>query len=402
MQPPVPSAVKKVVALLESAGHPSVLVGGCVRDRLRGVVPRDWDVATQASPEAVLALLPRAVPVGLRFGTVMLPTPSAGPVDITTWRGNSLEADLARRDFTINALAEVPASGTLIDPHGGRADLAAGRLCAVRSAQERLAEDPLRALRAARLVAELGLHADAALRCAMAQLGDDLDRVAGERLWSEIQRLLQAPYAERGLALLHETGLEAKLVPGVQPQAGPLVASLPSDAPRALSLRVAGWLRGCEGPSILARWRAPTALAATVLQILRQHPVEDRVAPRAPSVRRWIRRVGGEENAEAGLVLREAELALSPNGAASARLSTLRQLFLNVRGGALERCDLALDGRQVMAALGTGPGPRVGRALRFLTERILDDPSCNEPTRLRELLEAWQRDTAEPRPAGDR
>jgi len=402
MRQPVPKAVAAVVTTLDRAGHRAFLVGGCVRDRLRGVVPHDWDISTSAPCDVVLALLPRAVPIGLRFGTVMLPTPSAGPVDITTWHGPSLVADLARRDFTINAMAETPATGTLIDPHGGQKDLAAGCLSAVGSARERLAEDPLRALRAARLVAELDLHADAALRTAMARLGDGLERVSAERIWSEIQRLLRAPGAERGLDLLSETGIEGQLVPGALPRAGTLVASLPADAAPALALRLAGWLRGSDPRAVLARWRAPAALVTSVEQILRHHPVEARVALRAPSVRRWIRRAGGCSNAAAGLALRRAELALTPDSAASARLAALRQLFLQVRGGALERGDLALDGHQVMAALGAGPGPQVGRALRYLTECVLDDPSCNEPAALLALLEAWQRRTAAPDSAEDR
>ena len=107
----VPPAVLSLVRRLGDAGHEAVLVGGGVRDLLRGVAVSDFDVATAASPEAVLALFPRAVPIGLAHGTVMVPT-AAGPVDVTSYRaGPSLRDDLAHRDFTLNALAWSPRAG---------------------------------------------------------------------------------------------------------------------------------------------------------------------------------------------------------------------------------------------------------------------------------------------------
>ncbi|NNL67506.1 MAG: CCA tRNA nucleotidyltransferase, partial [Myxococcales bacterium] len=163
----VPAAVRRILAALAAAGHPSVLVGGCVRDLLQGRPVHDFDVATPAPPEVVLERFARAVPIGLRHGTVMIPT-EAGPVDVTTFRAapgaapassadEALSRDLGLRDFTVNALAFRLDPPELIDRHGGLSDLAADRLRAVGSAEARLAEDPLRALRAARLLAERGL-----------------------------------------------------------------------------------------------------------------------------------------------------------------------------------------------------------------------------------------------------
>jgi len=149
----------------------------------------DFDVATPAPIERVLALFPRAIPIGLRHGTVMVPTP-AGPVDVTRFRsGPRLVDDLAHRDFTLNAIAWSP-GGALVDPHDGVADLAAGRLRAVGDADARLAEDPLRALRAARLVAERGFTPDPALVAAMARAAPAVAGVAAERLRAELERLL--------------------------------------------------------------------------------------------------------------------------------------------------------------------------------------------------------------------
>ena len=122
----VPPAVLSLVRTLADAGHEAVLVGGGVRDLLRGVAVSDFDVATAAPPELVLALFPRAVPIGLAHGTVMVPT-RAGPVDVTSYRaGPNLRDDLAHRDFTLNALAWSPEQATLIDPFDGRARPRAG------------------------------------------------------------------------------------------------------------------------------------------------------------------------------------------------------------------------------------------------------------------------------------
>ncbi|MEN8160647.1 MAG: CCA tRNA nucleotidyltransferase, partial [Myxococcota bacterium] len=214
----LPEPVRALLATLTDAGHEAVLVGGCVRDRARGVAIHDWDVATGAPPEQVLALFPRAVPIGLRFGTVMVPTPS-GPVDVTHYRGPTLHEDLARRDFTVNAVAFDTTTGRVIDPFGGLADLTAGRLRAVGSPADRLAEDPLRALRAARIVAELGMTLDPALRDALPGQAEGLAKVAPERIRSELDRLLAAPDPAAGIAVLRGGGLEAALVPGARPDA---------------------------------------------------------------------------------------------------------------------------------------------------------------------------------------
>ncbi|RIK93066.1 MAG: [cytidine(C)-cytidine(C)-adenosine (A)]-adding enzyme, partial [Proteobacteria bacterium] len=163
----VPRAVRSILAALRADGHEAWLVGGCVRDLLRGVRVADFDAATSAPPAAVLARFPNAVPIGLRHGTVMLPT-DAGPLDVTSFRGDgTLAGDLAHRDFTVNAIAWEPETGRVADPSGGLADLAAARLRAVGAAADRFAEDPLRALRAARIVAALELEPDAAIEPAM-------------------------------------------------------------------------------------------------------------------------------------------------------------------------------------------------------------------------------------------
>jgi tRNA nucleotidyltransferase (CCA-adding enzyme) len=383
----LPEPVRALLETLARAGHEAVLVGGCVRDEARGAPLHDWDVATSAPPELLLALFPRAVPIGLRFGTVMVPTPS-GPVDVTRFRGPTLRDDLARRDFTLNAVAWDPRTRAAVDPFGGLADLAARRLVAVGRAEERLAEDPLRALRAARIAAELGLAVDPTLEAALPAQAAALGGVAAERVRAELERLLVAPDPAPGLALLRRSGLEAVLVPGARPDAIAVIEACPADC----TLRWAAWLRGTAAASVLARWRVPRLRQQQVETLLALHPVERVLADGDAGVRRLRRRAGSEEQLARALALREAECAAgSPPDPAAARtaLAALRERLVRTRAQAVARAELALSGAEVMTCLGVGPGPRVGAALRFLLERVLEDPAENTPERLRAALHTW-------------
>lgn len=398
--PAAPAAVLQLLRRLQQDGHQAALVGGCIRDLLRGAPVRDWDIATSARPERSLALFPRAVPIGLRHGTIMAPC-AAGPVDVTPFRGANLAEDLARRDFTINAMAWDPLRNAWHDPHGGRADLAAQMLRAAGRAEERLAEDPLRALRAARLLAALNLRIAPALRDALPGAAEALLQVAPERIRSELERLLLTAQAGRGMALLRQSGLEAALLPGVRADAAGLVALLPAD----LELRLAAWLRGA-GSGPLARWRFPKNRARNTERLLALHPV-DRCPPADAAMRRLRKRAGSEAVLSRLFTLREAELQLAeaqsgslqqsapqPDAAEIARarqtLAALRAALARTRGHAISPAALALDGRAVMEILGIGPGPVVGRALRHLLECVLEDPAQNQPAALRALLCAWR------------
>jgi tRNA nucleotidyltransferase (CCA-adding enzyme) len=324
----------------------------------------------------------------------MVPTES-GPVDVTAFRGGAtIEDDLAHRDFTLNAMAYEPRQQRLVDPFEGRSDLAKGRLRAVRDAGARFAEDPLRALRAARLQATLDLEIDPEVEQAMAEAVEALRKVARERVRHELAATLLAPGVGRALELLRRTGIERDLAPGAAADAPAVVAALPAD----LELRLAGWLRGARATSILRGLRFSRRIVQRVERLLRWHAVEIGVVPsRDTSVRQHLRRVG-ERNASALLALRRAELLQA--GAAQSqqtavdlgRIAELEAAFERVRRAgklALRRQDLAIDGDRVMRILGCKPGPVVGRALRHLTERVVEDPSCNTPERLDALLEAW-------------
>jgi tRNA nucleotidyltransferase (CCA-adding enzyme) len=389
----VPAPIRQLLGALAGDGHSTWLVGGCVRDLLRGEPVRDFDAATAAAPERVLQLFPRGVVIGAGHGTVMIPT-AAGPLDVTPLRaGPRVEDDLAHRDFTVNAIAFDPLGGVLLDPFGGRADLARGRLRAVGAAPERFREDPLRILRAARLLATLGLEPDADLEAAMRAHRRDLGRVARERIRSELGALLLGPRAGDAIALLRRTGVEALLLPHAAADAARVVDALPA----ALELRLAAWLRGAPALSILRRLRFPKRSCQRVEHLLRLHPVEQMLDPeRDSSVRRLLQRA--RDDLQDLVRLRRAEIRAGSAGAAEAgRLDAAERAVARVqRAGelALRRHDLALDGRAVMQILGCRPGPEIGRALAWLTDRVLEDPRCNTPEGLRALLARWR--SAEP------
>jgi tRNA nucleotidyltransferase/poly(A) polymerase len=393
----LPAAVKQTLETLASDGHRAALVGPCVRALLGEQVTREFQVASSAPGERVLALFPHAVPIAPRYATVMVPTP-AGPVDVTGFRGGVLlEDDLARRDFSIDAIAYDPiARGgpRIVDPQGGLRDLEAGRLRAVGSAATCLEENPLRALRAARLVAELPVKANAELEEAMASVRPALQSLAPQRIRAEISLLLLAPRAGAGLELLRQTGLEASVAPEVLSDAARLVDQLPPELP----LRLAGWLRGTRAAKILVRLRFSAPLVRDVERLLALHPLDGHLAPtRDSELRRLIQRAG-EARLDRLFLLREAELdtgVVSGDEAREvrARLSEIRKGLDRVRSTgaeALRRTRLAIGGREVMEVLDVGPGPWVGRALDYLTHQVEANPGCNSEDALRELLRAWK------------
>ena len=194
---------------LHAAGHAAYAVGGCVRDSLLGLVPHDWDLCTSATPAEVLALFgeEHCIPTGLQHGTVTIKS-HGNLYETTTFRTEGaysdgrhpdavhfvpdVKEDLARRDFTINAMAYSAEEG-LIDPFGGQADLAAGIVRAVGEPERRFEEDALRILRLYRFAARFGFALDPATGEAAKALSRHLDCVSAERIAEELSRLLAAP-----------------------------------------------------------------------------------------------------------------------------------------------------------------------------------------------------------------
>jgi len=216
---------------LGAAGHQALLAGGCVRDLLLGRTPKDYDVATRATPAEVLALFPKAQTVGEAFGVVIV-IEETSEIEVATFRSDrgysdgrhpdavtftDARQDALRRDFTINGMFLDPATGQVVDYVGGQADLKARVIRAIGDPHLRFTEDHLRMLRAVRFVAELGFAIDPATAEAARELAPKIASVSGERVGAELERILTAPPAgrRRGLELAADLGLLAVLLPEV-------------------------------------------------------------------------------------------------------------------------------------------------------------------------------------------
>jgi poly(A) polymerase len=220
---------RTVVGGLRAAGYRAYFAGGCVRDRLLGVEPSDYDVATDAPAAAVQQLFERTVPVGVQFGVVVVVI-DGQPVEVATFRADaeyvdgrrpvsvrfaSPEEDARRRDFTINGMFLDPESGEVIDYVGGRADLAARVIRAIGDPRDRFHEDRLRMLRAVRFAARLGYDIEPTTMAALRSLAPAIAGIAWERIGDEIVRILTEGGARRGFELLDDTGLLAPILPEV-------------------------------------------------------------------------------------------------------------------------------------------------------------------------------------------
>jgi len=216
-----------IVRRLKDAGHESYLVGGCVRDELRGVTPCDFDIATSARPDEVEALFSHTIGVGKQFG-VMLVVEQGGQYEVATFRADAeypdgrrptsvtfctARADAERRDFTVNGLFLDPLTGDLHDWVGGQADLEAKCLRTIGNPTERFGEDHLRLLRAVRFAAQLDFEIEPETFAALKADAAKIQRVSAERIRDELLKLFRPPHAARGLDLLRDSGLLAQVLP---------------------------------------------------------------------------------------------------------------------------------------------------------------------------------------------
>jgi len=384
----VPDPVREVCRVLADAGHQAVTVGGAVRDAILGRAPGDWDVATSARPDQVVALFRRTIPTGIQHGTV---TVMAGrgaerhAVEVTTFRGEGaysdarrpdevrfgvpLEEDLARRDFVVNAIAWDPIGRQLVDPFGGRSDLAARVLRAVGDPAARFGEDGLRIVRAIRFVAVLDFALDPATEAAIPGALPSLAKVSRERVRVELVKLLAGPAATRALEVGRRTGILAQVLPEI---ADPAAAIARIDAvPQDGVVRTAALLLDVhpdQTDAALRRLTFSNADRERVVALVREVPAL--AGPTSDAdLRRLLARTG--TSLAPDLAALRPELAGRLAAAASAPVSA---------------ADLALKGPDVMRVLGVSPGPAVGQALRELLARVLDDPSLNTAPALEKLL----------------
>jgi tRNA nucleotidyltransferase (CCA-adding enzyme) len=447
----VPSDVRDVAARLGEGGHRSWIVGGCVRDALLGRTIGDWDVATSARPEQVLKLFRKAIPTGIEHGTITVVTRSRH-VEVTTLRGETtysdgrrpdsvhyvddIAADLARRDFTINAIAVDTHSGALVDPFGGQADLAARVLRAVGRAEERFAEDGLRCLRAARFVATLDVTLDPATERGIASALGTYAKVSAERVRDEWMKTMKARAPSRAFEVMRTSGMLGITCPELVESYGctqnkhhafdvwgHAMACLDA-APAAPVLRVAALLHDVGKPRtrafsdktndytfydhervgaeiadpVLKRLRFSNDERARIVALVRHHLVCWEPSWSDAAVRRWVKRVSPEllEDLYA-LCLADAEGKGFDAQPERTRIAGLRAHVERImaESHAFTTRDLAIDGRALMSELDRGPGPWLGKVLEGLLDRVLDDPSLNERSRLVQVARELVAQTAD-------
>ena len=446
----LPENVVQVLSRLENAGWESYAVGGCVRDALLGIEPHDWDLCTAAPPEEMKKVFAseRMLETGIKHGTLTLLTPS-GPLEITTFRTESgysdrrhpdsvsfvsdVHADLARRDFTVNAMAYSPRHGLRDDFHG-REDLKNGILRCVGDPGERFREDALRILRALRFAARFDLTIEKKTAAALRKDRELLHSVSPERIFSELKGILSAPYAGKMLLAFPEVffvflpelaptlgfdtrrpqnhcwdvwGHTAHAVDAIEPESCLRLAMLFHDSGKPRTFRFdarAGHGKFPRHPKLgaeiadaaLRRLRCDNATRKTVTMLVENH--EMRTGHEKNDLRRLLSELG-EENMRRLLLVRRADAAAHAPKAA-ARLAALadgderRLNEILAEGGCLHVRDLAVNGDD-LASLGVPAGPAVGKMLSCMLDRVMDGALPNEKEALlraaRKEMEQWKK-----------
>jgi len=418
-----PDQVLWIWRTLEDAGFETWIVGGSSRDSMLGRPVGDWDFATRAHPKQIMDTFRRSVPIGVDHGTVGVLVPDGTLYEVTTFRrdvetfgrravvefADSIEEDLSRRDFTLNALAWHPGRDQLLDPWNGTTDLGESILRTVGEPAERFAEDLLRVLRALRFAGQFGLTIEAGTWGALLSVIPELTQLSAERIQEEMMKVLsQAESPSVALGLYAESGVFAELYPeldlgrplvGVEADAlaHTLRASdaVPHTRPLVRLSLLMALVSVSEGQndirderrraveSLMERLRFSNADSKRVAAVAASlFPVPSSGEPAA--LRRWLNRVGPEHFPDiarawlAGARAREK----SERENAIRRVTSLRAI-LHARPP-LTIAALALDGSD-LKELGLPPGPQFGEILRFLLEEVLDRPEVNNRADLEAL-----------------
>jgi putative nucleotidyltransferase with HDIG domain len=438
----VPRVVRDFAAHFRSSSFQCYLVGGAVRDALTGRPHTDFDIATDALPSQISGLFARVIPTGLKHGTVTVLFEGT-TFEVTTFRTEtgysdgrrpdsvtfapSIFDDLARRDFTINALAFDLLTDRIIDPHGGREDLAARIIRAIGSPVDRFREDGLRPLRACRIAAQLSFGIDDATKAAIPGALDILAKVSAERVRDELLKTLESGIPSVGFFLMRDTGILRVILPELLECVGVEQGSLhcydvfthsvyACDAapPSSILLRLSALLHDIGKPKtrgvgpdnrptfyahekvsaemaeeILMRLKLPLAIVKDVTHLILHHMFNYQEEWSDAAVRRLIARVG-ERTIDDLISLRRADQIGMCRENASSFPQALADFASRVRavmaeGRAFSLRQLAVDGRDIMETLAIPPGPKVGIILNELLQAVLEDPGLNEKSKLLDI-----------------
>lgn len=406
----IPRDVVELCRKLAEHGYRAWVVGGCLRDLLLGRRASDWDLATDARPEQVQRVFPKVLPTGIQHGTVTVRLRGES-YEVTTLRGegaysdgrrpdsvsfvSDIEEDLARRDFTVNAMAYDPLGRALVDPFGGERDLEARVLRAVGEAEQRFSEDGLRVLRAARFCATLEFELEAATESAIGRTLHTFRKVSAERVRDEWMKAFKARAPSLAFAVMRRTGILAVTAVELQKLSDDMwraslaaMDALPSADP-ILRLTALLWPLA-DSPDALGEWltqyRFSNQERERVLRLLvhvrRDHDGSD------GALRRLAASLGRSHVADLGLL--GVELAAAHSGASSKELTTARSQQQRLAAlidpsVALSTRELQVSGKDLMQSLALAPGPKLGQLLEGLLDKVLDEPRLNERETLLEM-----------------
>ncbi len=452
MKLPVPPDVVELCDKLRGAGYEAWVVGGAVRDLLRGAPAKDFDIATSAEPADVTRVFgrKRTIPTGEKHGTVTVLTERGGArqhIEVTTYRGEgaysdgrrpdeivfvrTLDEDLKRRDFTMNAIAYDPFGDAIVDPYGGQADLAARTIRAVGDPLQRFLEDGLRAMRAVRFAAQLEFTIDPATEHAIPEAIDVFKKVSAERVRDELEKILTARRPSVGLELMRTTGLLAFTIPELLEGVGlhqnrfhkhdvwqhtlaavdatalggdppwlvrfaallhdvakPRTAAPKEDSPSENTFYRHEHVGADMADAICRRLKLANAERDAIVNLVGNHMFWYTPEWSDGTVRRFISRVG-VEHLDALFALRAGDVRARGQGEEpGVEIDELRARVHDeiAKASALKITDLAVGGADVMEVLGCRPGPIIGEVLRALLERVLDDAALNDRDKLRAMI----------------
>ncbi len=426
---PTPQGVKNVSQKLKAAGFDAYIVGGCVRDVLRGAEPKDWDVTTNATPEQIQKVFDHTL-YNNRFGTVIV-RQGGLEIEVTPYRtehgyadarhpdtvtfGVSLEEDLARRDFTINAMALDVDDKKIIDPFGGKKDLHAKMIRAVGNASERFSEDALRLLRALRFSAELDFHIEKKTWKALTTHAATIDKVSKERVRDEVMKMVTSDDPLRGFFNMLESGMMEVLFPELMEGLGVMqnkhhiysvlfhnllalqycptddalvrFASLFHDVGKPRTKQGDGIDSTFHGHDIMGsrmvyrimkRLRFGNDEIRKVTHLVRYHMFYYSIGEVTDAgVRRMVKRLG-VENIEDFIALRIGDrMGSGTQIEMPKRLRVLIEHMRDVQRDPITVQSLALRGDDLIKQLNLTPGPIVGALQEALLEEVLDDPKVN-------------------------
>jgi tRNA nucleotidyltransferase (CCA-adding enzyme) len=413
----IPTFVRSILSRLHRAGHEAYVVGGAVRDLCMDRPATDWDVTTSAGSDQIVSAFKSLRSFSLKHETVTL-VQKGRHYEVTTFRGpdQTLEGDLEHRDFTINAMAYDMRRSVVIDPWGGRKDIAKGVVRGVVSPEERFREDPLRLMRAVRIATELGFRIEGKTLKAISSMAEAVTAAAPERIRDEMIRILLCQKPSQGLRLLGATGLfdwilpelvktgrgKGRVLDRVAPDPALRLAALFCRMDQRVSLD-----QEAKAEEVTKRIMGRLRFSKTLIRQVTKLVEEERVlAGYQPSwsdgdLRRFIRRVG-VEHLEPLVALRRAHLTSLPR-VGQKPLGLLNEMHARTRG-LIKRPlvrgpqDLAINGSEVMKVTGLSPGPEVGRILARLSEQLMDHPKWNTRKKLLEMAKKAKSSTSAEHP----